>query len=75
MEIKVVEYIIPMYGNKRIFPYGTVKVTDGEITKFVKFSQDNKWLKPSFTYNRKRYFMNNIGSIYSPKYILEGETK
>lgn len=69
--LKIIDYTIPMYGNKRIFPYGYIEVSNGTDTKVVKFDKDNKWLRFSFTFNRKRYFMENIGGLYNPKFIIK----
>lgn len=68
--LRIVDYTIPMYGNKRIFPYGKVEVSNGTDIKVVKFEGDN-FCKPSFTFNRKRYFMENIGSLYNPNFIIK----
>ena len=57
LKYEVVDYTIPYYGNKRCHPYGTLRVTDGVITKLVKFGykMENGKQVHYITFNRKRY--------------------
>lgn len=61
---RVIDWTIPLYGNKRLFPYGTLKISDGKTKKVVKTKEEGG--KTFFTFQRKRYLIKNIGSLYSP---------
>lgn len=63
-------YTIPLYGNKRIFPYGDLIVTDGEHKKVVRILEDGS--KQYITFKRKRYYVRNAGGCYSPKFVIVG---
>lgn len=63
-------YIVPFYGNKRILPYGDLVISDGESRKTVKIKDDGE--KQYITFNRKKYYVRNIGSLYSPKFVIVG---
>ena len=61
-------YVIPYYGNKRIQPYGDLVVTDGECQKIVKIKDDGE--KQYFTFNWRKYYVRNVGSLYNPKFAI-----
>lgn len=67
---KIKNYTIPQYGNNRILPYGDLTVTDGENRKTCKIQDDgaNQYI----TFNRKRYYVRNAGTLYSPKFVIIG---
>lgn len=71
--IQIIDYTIPLFGNKRIFPYFTLKVNDGEITKIVKTKEDGHIIY--FTFNRKRYRVFNDGTLYNQKIRFENYKK
>lgn len=64
-------YTIPMFGNKRLLPYGSLVVTDGQDTKTVVIKEDGA--KQYFTFKRKRYYVKNEGSLYTPKFTIKKE--
>lgn len=64
--VQIIKYTIPFFGNKRSHPYGKIKVSDGKDTKIVNFEND------SFTFKRKRYQLENIGSLYNAILIVKG---
>ena len=66
---KIIDYTIPLCGNKRIMPYGKLLVSDGEISKVVSIQGEPKQF---FTFTRKRYYIKNAGSLYAPKYEIAG---
>ena len=71
--IKVEElknYTIPYCGNKRILPYGDLVISDGKNRKTVKIKDEG--VKQYITINRKRYYVRNAGSLYSPKFVIVG---
>ena len=71
----IVEYILPMYGNRRCLPYGKLKVTDGTLTKVVPIkdgTQADGW-RQYFTFNRKRYWIKSVGSRHNPAYEVDYE--
>lgn len=80
--VKLLSYTIPLYGNKRIHPYGHMIVSDGITRKRVSFGcrmDRNGFQLPQhrdyFTFNRKRYAYKNIGSLYYPKFEITEYTE
>ena len=81
--VRLIGYKIPLYGNKRIHPYGHMIVTDGVTEKYVSFGyrKDKRGFqlpphRDYITFNRKRYGFRNVGSLYYPKMeITEYEEK
>lgn len=67
--VKLIDYTIPLYDNKRINPYGKLMVTDDELGKIVDIKIDENF-NNYFTFKRKRYYIENIGSLYYPKYVI-----
>lgn len=75
-DVIVYEWIIPMYGNNHISPYGTLQVwgkVNGKVTM-----QNCKILggvignyKQYVIFNKQRYKIINKGTLYSPKIELE----
>lgn len=61
---KIIDYTIPLYGNKRRLPYATLLVSAGKVKKVIKTKEENG--KAFFTLNRKRYGIKNNGSLYYP---------
>lgn len=60
----------PLYGNKHVTPYGTL-VIDGEIGKKVcRIQEDNNYYN-YITYNRKRYYVTNIGHYMAANFVLD----
>ena len=66
---RVIDYTIPMFGNRRLFPYYTLEVTDGDLTKVVKTKEDGS--NVYFTFKRKRYYVYNEGRLYNPKPVIK----
>lgn len=62
--VKVVDWTIPLFGNKRIFAYGKLLVSDGKMRQLVTTKEDSSGLY--ITFNRKRYRIRNNGSLYNP---------
>ena len=65
---KILSYTVPMFGNKRSSPYATLEVTDGRETKIVKTKERNGDIY--FTFRRMRCYIKNVGSLYSPKFVI-----
>lgn len=67
---KLINYTIPLYGNERILPYGTLRVYDDIIgnRKDVQIKEEGS--KQYFTFNRKRYYVRNIGTLHFPKFEI-----
>lgn len=64
--IEILSYTIPLYGNRRIFPYGRMKIEhEGEET-VVRFGEVDSEGLYYITYNRKKYRFRNVGSLYNP---------
>lgn len=62
---KVIDYTVPVFGNKRILPYATLLVSDGENTKIIKTKEDQNG--QYIVFKRKRYGIKNLGSLYCPR--------
>lgn len=69
LTIKTLDFTIPMYGNTRCMPYGTLSVSDGKITKTVKIKDDGP--RQYFTFNRKRFYVVRKGPLYNSYWELE----
>ena len=67
---KLKNYTVPYCGNKRRFSYGDLVVSDGEIRKTVKIQEEG--VNQYVTFNRKRYYVRNAGTLYSPKFVIIG---
>lgn len=61
-------YTIPLYGNKRSMPYAKLLVSDG-ITKKTVNTKEHKGSQ-YFTFNRKRYYIRNTGTLYNPTFTI-----
>ena len=78
-EIKIIQQNItyPMYGNKRVTPYGKLRVVLGIETKWVdiKLDETKGYFQYSdyFTFNRKRYYVKNIGGYMSANFVIDEE--
>lgn len=70
--LKILSYTIPMFGNKRVLPYGKMLVEHEGEQKVVAFGGQEAG-RPYILFNRKRYYFQNDGSLYNPKFVLEGE--
>lgn len=72
--LRVLDYNIPMCGNKHYIPYFKCEVTDGTTTKIVKthgdLVTDTPYTPQHIIFNRKRYKVVNVGTMYSPKIEL-----
>lgn len=65
---KICDYTIPIFGNKRVLPYAKLLVSDGITEKLRPIIDDGG--RQYITFNRKRYYIKNAGSLYSPHYVL-----
>lgn len=54
---KVISWTIPLFGNKRIFAYGKLLVSDGKTKRLVTTKEDSSG--SYITFNRKRYRIRN----------------
>ena len=74
MEIRVIKWVIPYFGNKHFQPYGTLLVTEGEHTQVCRTKGDTYSEASSIgqyvTFRRKRYKVINNGGLYSPQIEL-----
>lgn len=65
----------PLYGNKHATAYGTL-VIDGKIGKKVCRIQEDNEYSDYITYNRKRYYVKNIGRYMAANFVIdENKTK
>lgn len=62
---KVIDYMVPFLGNKRVLPYATLLVSDGKITKVIKTKEDQNG--QYLVFKKKRYGIKNLGSLYCPR--------
>ena len=63
LTIETLDFTIPMFGNSRSMPYGTLLVSDGKTSKKVKIKDDG--YRQYFLFNRKRYNVVRKGPLYS----------
>lgn len=56
---KIISWTIPLFGNKRIFAYGKLLVSDGKTRRLVTTKEDSSG--SYITFNRKRYRIRNNG--------------
>lgn len=72
MQILQASITYPMYGNKHNYPYGKLYVTDGTDSKWVELKEDS-YKGNYITFNRKRYYVKDIGRYAMPKFVLDVE--
>lgn len=61
----------PLYGNKHATEYGTL-VVDGKIGKKVcRIQEETDTYKKYITYNRKRYYVKNIGRYMAANFVVD----
>lgn len=72
LNVMVVKYTIPLFGNTRSHPYGTLLINDGATTKLVKFGYKMKdgAQVDYITFNRKRYYYT-INSVYPFQIVIK----
>lgn len=61
---KLIEYTIPFFGNRRCLPYGKMLISGGGKKKVCEIREDG--VDQYIIFNRKRYYIQNNGSLYSP---------
>lgn len=62
-------YTIPMFGNKRVQPYGKLLVSDGTTDKLCNIKEDNSGTQ-YINFKHKRYEVANCGSLWSPRFKI-----
>ena len=65
---KLIDYTIPLFGNRRIFPYGKLRVTDGTTTEIKPIRDDGA--RQYIVFRRKRHYVRNVGTLYSPRFAF-----
>lgn len=61
----------PLYENKHVTAYGTL-VVDGKIGKKVcRIQKEANTYKNYITYNRKRYYVKNIGRYMTANFVVD----
>ena len=65
---KIIDYTIPLFGNKRILPYGKLLISDGKTRKICPIKDDGS--RQYITFNRRRHYIRRKGSLYSPRYVF-----
>lgn len=73
LNIQVLDFTIPLYGNKRLFPYYKLKVSDNYRRKIIITKEDGAIIY--FIFNRKRYRIFNDGTTYQQKLRIENYIK
>ena len=68
--VKLLDYTIPMFGNKRSTTYGNMLVEHEGIQKVVRFGVVDGQGRNYIVFNRKRYFFRNTGSLYAPTFVF-----
>ena len=65
---KICDYTIPIFGNKRVLPYAKLLVITEKLRPII-----DDGGRQYITFNRKRYYIKNAGSLYSPHYVFADE--
>ncbi len=69
--VGITGYTIPMFGNKNALPYGKLIVMEendrGKKSVPIRTEEGGKQF---IVYKRKRYYVSNIGSLYSPSFAV-----
>lgn len=68
--IELVSYTIPMFGDKRSFPYGRMVVEHGGVRKTVRFGEVDMFGGAYINFNRRRYYYENRGDLYNPVIVF-----
>lgn len=67
MEVKkILSYTIPLYGNRRIFPYGRMRVEHEGKEYVVRFGNTDDQGRFYITAARRRFYFRNAGSLHAP---------
>lgn len=72
MTLKFVEFrriVFPLYGNKRVVPYGEIAAMDelGNI-RVLKFGKCDSQGRPYVTCDRRRYYYRLSGGAAAPRF-------
>lgn len=72
--IGIAKYVIPLFGNKKGEPYGSLYVScDGKaMKKRIRTARDGRLF---FTANRNRYYVKNFGTLFSPMFAIVSSTE
>ena len=65
---KILSYTIPLYGNRRIFPYGRMRVEHEGKEYVVRFGDIDDQDRFYITAARRRFYFRNTGSLYAPHF-------
>ena len=70
---KLIDWTIPMCGNRHSIPYGVLLVTDGKTEQRCKTKNDlwTDYGKQYIVFKHRRYNVVNKGSVYYPVLELE----
>lgn len=69
MEVKkILSYTIPLYGNRRIFPYGRMRVEHEGKEYVARFGDTDDQGRFYITAARRRFYFRNTGSLYAPRF-------
>lgn len=69
MEVKkILSYTIPLYGNRRIFPYGRMRVEHEGKEYVVRFGDIDDQGRYYITASRRRFYFRNTGSLHAPRF-------
>lgn len=69
MEVKkILSYTVPLYGNRRIFPYGRMCVAHEGKEYVVRFGDLDNEGRFYITAARRRFYFRNVGSLYAPHF-------
>lgn len=64
--VEILSYTIPLCGNRRIFPYGRMRIEHNGEETVVRFGEVDPEGFNYITFNRKKYRFCNAGSLYNP---------
>lgn len=67
--LKICDYTIPMFGSEKSGPSAALLVSNGIVEKVCPVKTDARnGFKSYIVFNRERYYVENVGTLYSPRY-------
>lgn len=65
--IEIKSWTVPMYGSRHKVPYGLAVVEHNGVQKTVRLGRTDQHGVTYLTFERRRYYYKNDGSLYNPK--------
>lgn len=68
--LRIVKWVVPMFGNDFSEPYGTLEITDGATTRLCRTHQaaaGQAYFPQYVCFNRRRWLVKNTGTLTHPQ--------